>query len=82
MLRQFVKESKKNQLNKTSTSTYNGGFCPQSAGNSQFSCGGGTSYASTYQQPFPQKPPEDEIDKYFAKDSEDSSSSEDNDQSD
>lgn len=27
------------------------------------------SYAHSWQQPFPQKPPEDQIDKYFVKDS-------------
>ena len=35
------------------------------------------SYAPSYHQPLPQKPPEDEIDKYFVKDSDSSSSSSD-----
>ena len=74
-MRQFVKESKKSQLGQTSMSTYNGAMWQNGAGSSNYNGNGvGMSYAGSYQQPFPQKPPEDEIDKYFAKDSENSSS--------
>lgn len=82
MLRKFVKQ---NKMKKNSasigmpSSPWGSGFFSNKG--SQFSGHSvgvaNSSYAQSYQQPLPQKPPEDEIDKYFVKDNDQSSSSSD-----
>lgn len=83
MLRKFVKENKQNKngsnngVGPSMTSQYawgsgffsnkGGHFAGQGIGVSN------GSYAHGYQPPLPQKPSEDEIDKYFAKDNDESS---------
>lgn len=74
MLRKFVKQNKmkKNSAsNGMPSSSWGSGFFSNKGG--QFSGNSvgvaNSSYAHSYQQPLPQKPPEDEIDKYFVKDS-------------
>lgn len=68
LLRQFVKDYKKKVSKKTSAPQFNVGTGGH-GGTSVHGINGmmGASYASSYPSSQPQKPPEDEIDKYFAK---------------
>lgn len=88
MLRKFVKENKKKQLENgvgvatNQSAPWGSGFYNNKGGQFVGQSGGvGTSYAHSYHQPYPQKPPEDEIDKYFVKDNDESSLSSDSEQS-